>query len=163
MDNMPLAIILFASIPEEFLITTLGLKLFGFHIRLLIGRLVLVAVIQALISYAIRLLPLPFGIHTLIQIPLFAVPLYLLLRMHYLDSIIAILVSATIYTIFDATFIPFLLQITKIPLEAVLNSTTLRLLFFIPQALVMLILVLVVHFRRVRIFDLSNYRLTRRK
>ncbi|XWX62974.1 hypothetical protein AusDCA_3085 [Desulfitobacterium sp. AusDCA] len=153
---MPLMIIFFASIPEEFLITILGLKLFGFRVRPFIKQILLIAVIQAFISYAVRRLPLPFGVHTLIQIPLFSVPLYLLLRIPYIYSFVAILISATIYTTFDAIFIPFLLQLTGIPLDLVLNSITLRLLFFIPQALSMLLLVIFVHFKGFKIFDLTN-------
>lgn len=163
MDKMPLMVMLFASIPEEFLINVLGLQLFGIRVRPLIRRLVWVAIIQALISYAARLLPLPFGIHTLIQIPLFAVPLYLILRLPYLYSLLAILISATIYAILEATFIPFLLYLTKIPLELVLSNTSLRMLFFIPQALTMLLLVLFVRFKEIKLFDLTNYRITRCK
>jgi hypothetical protein len=156
-------VILFALIPEEFLINVLGLQLFGIRVRPLIRRLVLVAIIQAFISYAVRLLPLPFGIHTLIQIPLFSVPLCLILRLPYLYSLLAILISATIYSIFEATFIPFLLYLTEIPLELVLSNASLRLLFFIPEALTMLLLVLFVRFKGIKLFDLTNSRITRSK
>ncbi len=47
MESMPLLIVLFASIPEEFLITVLGLKLFGIRIRPLIGKIVVIAILQA--------------------------------------------------------------------------------------------------------------------
>ena len=162
-NNMSLGVLLFLSIPEEFLITVLGLLLFGIGIRQRFGRISLIAVIQAFISFFVRLLPLPFGIHTLIQILLFAIPLQLILRLPYLHSLICILISATIYTVLDATFIPLLLQITDIPLEAVLNSTFLRVLFFIPQALTMLLFVLFLYFTRFKLFNMTNYRLNRSK
>lgn len=163
MDNMPIGVLLLVSIPEEFLITMLGLLLFGIGIRQRFGRIFFIAVIQAFISYSIRLLPLSFGVHTLIQIMLFAIPLQLILHLPYLYSSICILVSSTIYTVLDSTFIPFLLQLTGIPLEAVLNGTILRVLFFIPQGLIMLLLVLVVYFKQIKLFDITNYRLIRSK
>lgn len=163
MDNMSLGVILLLSIPEELLITVFGLLLFGFEIRQRFGRIFLIAVIQAFISFLVRLLPLPFGIHTLIQILLFAIPLQLILRLPYLHSLICILISATIYTVLDATFIPLLLHLTGIPLEAILDSTFLRVLFFIPQASAMLFLILFVYFSRFKLFNITNYRSTRSK
>ncbi len=163
MESMPLLIVLFASIPEEFLITVLGLKLFGIRIRPLIGKIVVIAILQAVISFSVRLLPLPFGIHTILQIPLFALPLYLLLGLSYLYSLVVILISATLYTILDASIIPLLLYWTGIPLEAVLTNTTLRLLFFIPQFTVMLLLVIIVSLKKIKIFDINNYKLVNRE
>lgn len=163
MEIMPLLIVLFASIPEEFLITVLGLKLFGVKIRPLIGKIVVIAILQAVISFSVRLLPLPFGIHTILQIPLFALPLYLLLGLSYLYSLVVILISATLYTILDASIIPLLLYWTGIPLEVVLTNTTLRLLFFIPQFTVMLLLVIIVSFKKITIFDINNYKLVNKE
>lgn len=160
---MPLLIILFASIPEEFLITVLGLKLFGVKIRPLIGKIVVVAILQAAISFSVRLLPLPFGIHTILQIPLFALSLYLILGLPYLYSLVVILISATLYTILDASIIPLLLYWSGIPLEEVLTNTTLRLLFFIPQFTVMLLLVIIVSLKKIKIFDINNYKLVNKE
>ncbi|WP_242662097.1 hypothetical protein [Desulfitobacterium hafniense] len=162
-EIMPLLIVLFASIPEEFLITVLGLKLFGVKIRPLIGKIVVIAILQAAISFSVRLLPLPFGIHTILQIPLFALPLYLLLGLPYLYSLVVILISATLYTILDASIIPLLLYWTGIPLETVLTNTTLRLLFFIPQFTVMLLLVIIVSLKKIKIFDINNYKLVNKE
>lgn len=154
---MPLEVILLLSIPEELLITTLGLILFGIRVQKCFGKLFLIAIIQALISFCVRLLPLPFGIHTIIQIPLFSIPLLLILRVPYLYSLICILISATIYTILDVTFVPLLLQLTDIPLDIILKNTYLRVMFFIPQALTMFLFIFVIYFNKFKLFNLTNY------
>lgn len=161
MDNMPLAAVLFLSIPEELLITALGLLLFGISIRKHLFQLFLIAALQALVSFSIRLLPLPFGIHTLVQIPLFALAVTLVLRLPYVGAFICILVSSTIYTVLDATFIPLLMKITEIPISEVLQSTSLRVMFFLPQGLTMLGLILIIVTTGFRLFTISDYRSAR--
>lgn len=163
MDYMPIIDLLLVSFPEELLITVFGLLLFGIGIRKNSGRIIIIAVLQALISFFVRKLPLPFGIHTLVQILLFALPLKLLLPLPFFVSLLCVLISGTIYTVIDATFIPLLLKLTGIPLETVLKSAMLRGLFFIPQALAMFLLVLIVYFKRIKLLNITNYKLTRSK
>ncbi|WP_236006052.1 hypothetical protein [Paradesulfitobacterium ferrireducens] len=155
---MPVSAVLFLSIPEELLITTLGLFLFGISVRKYWYRLFLIAVIQALVSFFIRLLPLPFGIHTFLMIPLFALAVSLVLNLPYIGAFVSILVSSTIYTVLDTTFIPLLIKITGIPVSEVLQSTPLRVMFFLPQGLTMLVLILIVATTGFRLFTLSDYR-----
>lgn len=161
MDNMPVSAVLFLSIPEELLITALGLLLFGITPRKHLLQLFLIAVLQALVSFSIRMLPLPFGIHTLVQIPLFALAVSLVLSLPYMGAFISILVSSTIYTVLDATFIPLLIKITGIPLSEILQSTSLRVMFFLPQGLTMLVLILIIAITGFRLFTLSDYRSAR--
>lgn len=155
---MPLGVVLFLSIPEELLITVLGLLLFGIGFRKQIGRLLLIAIIQATMSFLVRQFPLPFGIHTIIQIPLFALPIALLMGLPYLYSLVCILISGTIYTVLDASFVPLLLHFTGIPLEMIMRSTYLRIIFFMPQALTMLLLILVVYYKHLKLFDMKYHR-----
>lgn len=160
---MQLGVVLFLSIPEELLITALGLLLFGIGFRKQPGKLLLVAIIQAAISFLVRQFPLPFGIHTIIQIPLFALPLTLLMGLPYLYSLVCILISGTIYTVLDASFVPLLLHLTGIPLEMIMNSTYLRVIFFIPQALTMLLIILLVYYKHFKLFDMKCHRSIRSK
>lgn len=163
MDDMSLVTVLFLSIPEEFLITVLGFLLFGIGIRKRFRQLLLIATLQAVTSFFVRLLPLPFGIHTLVQIPLFAVAVWLVLGLPYLVSFTCILVSLTIYVVLDASFVTLLLKITHISMESVLKSTVLRELFFLPQGLTMLFVIFVIYFTGFKLFDLAHYSLTRSK
>ena len=161
MDFMPLLDVIFVSIPEELLITILGLMLLSIKIKKRLSVLLLVAVVQATISYFIRMLPLPFGIHTLIQLPLFALTATLLLHLPFLLSLTSVLVSGTIYTVIDATFAPNMLKITGIPLQQVLEHAWLRIIFFSPQALAMVLIILLVHLSRFKLLDMSKYDFTK--
>jgi len=152
-DKMPLVAVLLISIPEEIMISALGLMLFG--IKPPIGKLVLIGVVQATISYFVRMLPIIFGVHTLLQGLLFTVVIWLVLRVPFRFVLAAMLVSISIYTVIDATFVPMLLDITGIPLEVILNNARLRILFFLPQGVTMLLVVLLVYFFD---FRLINYK-----
>lgn len=133
MDKMPILAVFLISIPEEIMITALGLLLFGIKPQLRL--LVLIGVIQASISYLVRMLPIMFGIHTLLQGLLFTLVIWLVLRIPFRLALASMLVGVSIYTVIDATFVPLLLQVSGIPLEEVLSSTSLRILFFLPQGL----------------------------
>lgn len=161
MDFMPILDVIFVSIPEELLITILGLLLLNVFVKKHLRTLLLVASVQAFISYFIRMLPMPFGIHTLIQLPLFALAITIFLKLPYILSLTSILVSGTIYTVLDATFIPNLLKITRTPLQQVLEHAWLRVLFFLPQAFTMIIFILLIHFTRFKLLDMSKYDIIR--
>ncbi|MBZ4688509.1 MAG: hypothetical protein JG764_2142 [Clostridiales bacterium] len=159
MDTMPLITVLFVSCPEEMMISALGLLLFGIKPNL--RKIILIGFIQAVISFFIRLLPVPFGIHTLLQIPLFILVIFLIMRIPFLIAAVCLLVSFTIYVIIDATFAPLILNMTNIPLDQVLADGKLRILFFLPQGLVMLLVVLLVFFFNFKLIDLSTLIMSR--
>lgn len=155
MDNMPLITVLLISLPEEILLTAIGLQLFG--IRSSFRKIVLIGVLQAVFSYCIRFLPLVFGIHTLLQIPIFAFVIWLIIRIPFVIALLSILVSAAFYMVIDATFGPLLLYLTEIPLEQVLATPSLRILFFLPQGLTLFLITLFLYFYNVKIIDLRSY------
>ncbi|KJS22960.1 MAG: hypothetical protein VR72_03470 [Clostridiaceae bacterium BRH_c20a] len=155
MDTMPLITVLLISLPEEILLTAVGLQLFG--IKLSFRRLVLIGALQAMVSYCIRLLPLAFGIHTMLQIPIFALVIWLIIRVPYLIALTCILVSASFYMVIDATLGPLLLHLTGIPLEQVLATPSLQILFFLPQGLIVFFIVLLLYFYDLKIIDLGSY------
>ncbi len=153
MDKMPLVAVLLISIPEEIMLTALGLLLFG--IKPPIKKLILIGVVQAATSYLVRQLPIIFGVHTLLQGLLFTLIIWFILQIPFRVALAAMLVSISIYTVIDATLVPILLETTGIPLEVVLDSAKLRILFFLPQGLTILLLVVLVYYFD---FKLLNYK-----
>ncbi|WP_051534229.1 hypothetical protein [Desulfitibacter alkalitolerans] len=154
MDRMPLVAVFFISIPEEIMLTALGLLLFG--IKPPLKKLIFIGVIQAIISYLVRMLPIVFGVHTLLQGLLFTVVIWLILKIPFRVALAAMLVSISIYTVIDATIVPILLETTGISLETILASAKLRILFFLPQGAAMLLIVLLVYYFDFKLIDYNN-------
>lgn len=151
MDKLPVLAILLISIPEEIMISALGLFLFGIRPK---GRfLILIGILQSLISYLVRQLPLFFGLHVIIQALLFALVITLIIQLPYRVSLTAMTVSITIYAVMEAIFVPLLVAITDVPLAVILASTKLRILYFLPQGIMMLIIVFLVHHYDFKLFS----------
>lgn len=156
MDKMPLITVLLISLPEEILLTAIGLQLFGLRAGFL--KLLLTGLLQATFSYCIRFLPLAFGMHTLLQIPIFALVIWLIIRIPYSIALLCILVSASFYMVVDSTLGLLLLYLTGIPLEQVLATPSLRIFFFLPQGLIVFFILLFLYFYNIKIIDLrDNY------
>lgn len=154
METLPTPVMLLISIPEEIMITALGLFLFGLRPK---GRfLVLIGVLQGLISYLIRQLPLFFGLHVIVQALLFALVVTLILKLPYRVSLTAMMVSVTIYAIMEAVFVPLLVVITELPLTVILTSIKIRSLCFLPQGLIMLIIIFLVRHYDIKLITLHD-------
>lgn len=151
MDKLSVPAILLISIPEEIMISALGLLLFGIRPK---GRfLVFIGILQSLISYLVRQMPLFFGLHIIVQALLFALVITLILQLPYRISMTAMTVSITIYAVLEGIFVPWLVAITDIPLAVILASTKLRILYFLPQGIMMLIIVFLVHHYDFKLFS----------
>lgn len=154
MDPRALPAVLLVSIPEEIMITALGLLLFGIRLR---GRiLVLIGIIQGLVSYVVGQLPILFGLHVIAQVFLFALVITLILQLPYRVSLTAMMVSATIYVVLEAAVVPLLLVITKLPLTEILTDARLQLLCLLPQGLLMLILIYIVYRHNIKLLNLQD-------
>lgn len=155
MDRMPWLTVFLISFPEEIMISALGLSLV--RIRVPWGRVLACALLQAIASYCIRLLPIPFGVHTLVQALVFALILGLVLHLPYRVSLVAMLLSITIYAAIEALAVPVVLERTGIPLEQILADPWLRIECFLPQGLVALALLVAILVTKFYLIDLSIY------
>lgn len=157
MDRMPWLTVFLISFPEEIMISALGLSLV--RIRVPWGRVVGCAILQAIASYAIRLLPIPFGVHTLVQALVFALIIGLILHLPYRVSLVAMLLAITIYAAIEALAVPIVLERTGLALEQILANPWLRIRCFLPQGLATLALLAVILITRFYLVDLSTYQL----
>lgn len=91
MDKVPLVTLIFYSIPESFLILSMGLiiqrKTFRF------ASLSLAIIISVSASYFARLLPLPYGIHTLLGVLTVFLLFFLLLGMSPKQSLVSAIIG----------------------------------------------------------------------
>lgn len=139
---MTLPIVIFVSFPEAILVGLLGMLLLG--IRPTIKQIVIIGLAQAGFSFVIRSLPIPFGIHTLIQLFTFSLLIYFIISIPYMITLITVFLGISIYGIVETISIPLLLNLTDLSLQSVLNNQWLRIAFFMPEATSLILCIYVI-------------------
>ena len=127
------------SFPEAILVAALGLVLAGVQFRW--PKLVYVGTLKAGVAYLIRLLPVPFGLHSLILTAIFIIIIRLVMKLDIRLAAVAALLGLTVYVAIETVVSSLLLYLTSYPLTSILESPTIRLFFFLPQAALMGLLI----------------------
>ena len=139
MDVMPLQAVIFISIPEAYLIILMGFTFIG--VKPDLKRLGVVAAAQALCSYLIRSLPLPFGVHIILQLFPMAILVKFIIGYKWKHVLLGVFLGAAIFTgILDSLYIPLVVRI--VPFEVIYNNPWVRIAVSIPEQLAMLVIIL---------------------
>ena len=139
MDTMTFLSLLMVSFPEAILVTALGFLLVG--LRPWWRDLLIIGALQAGFAYIVRFLPMPFGMHSIFEIFLFILNIRLVTHLPFRIVILAALLGLIFYGSVETVAIQFMLQIQGFSLTDVWNYSFIRILYFIPQALIMLIFI----------------------
>ncbi len=99
MDKVPLMVLIFYSIPESLLIFTFGYVILGYPIKPC--PIILATLISVPASYLARLLPFPFGIHSLIGLLVISILFILICKFPIKHGLIAALLSLSILVALD--------------------------------------------------------------
>ena len=122
MDRMTFFSLVIVSFPEAILVAALGLVLAGVQFRWL--NLVYVGTLQAGVAYLIRLLPVPFGLHSLILTAIFIIIIKLVMKLDMRLAAVAALLGLTVYVAIETVISSLLLYLTSYPLTSILESST---------------------------------------
>lgn len=128
---MPWQAIVFQSIPESIILVSLGLGLLGLYPPF--KKVVLISITYSLSSVIIRALPFPFGVHTLILLPWLTVLLKSFFKMDWWKAFTAALLGTIIFGLVESISTPFLLSLTGYDLGTVMRDPWLRVLFPLPD------------------------------
>ncbi|NPV91316.1 MAG: GHKL domain-containing protein [Firmicutes bacterium] len=140
MDTItPFFSLLMVSFPEAVLVASLGFLLVG--LKPWWRDLLIIGVLQAGFSYIIRLLQVPFGLHSIFEILLFVLNIRLVTRLPYRIVLLASLLGLIFYGSVETIAVQFMLHIEGFSLTDVWNNNSIKIIFFLPQALVMLIFI----------------------
>ncbi|MDD3654495.1 MAG: GHKL domain-containing protein [Desulfotomaculaceae bacterium] len=146
--------LLFVSFPETILVTVLGFLLIGIEPRW--RDLLIIGAIQALNSFIVRYLPVPFGLHSILEILLYTLNIRLITRLPYYIVILVSLLGLILYGSIETIIAPFMLYVTGYSLSDVLERTFIRILFFLPQALIMLVFILAIKYFKISLISYSQ-------
>jgi len=155
MDVMPIQVVLLVSFPEAMLVAALGFRLLGISLRW--RHLMTIGIFQALMAWVVRALPLPFGLHTIILAAVFSVIIWLVTRVPYRVAAIGALIGLVIYIVIEFIVITTISRVTGLtPFSMMAGGWVLRVLFFLPPGLIILLLLVVLSVSRVKLFDLGK-------
>jgi hypothetical protein len=139
MDKMPLINLALQSFPESILLLLFGSGIFKRYPN--IYRLLIGAALSSIISYFIRRLPFPYGVHALIGVAVLTLIFWLIFNLDFNQSLVASL--ATLATLGA-------IEIILLPVESHLLGLSrfsdawpdpkLRLLMAIPELIILLLI-----------------------
>lgn len=129
---MSVLFMLTISFPEAMLASYLAIQFMGVRPRLI--EVVLVGLIQAVVAFIVRSLPIPVGLHTIILVISISVLIHLISRMPFLSSAIGVIIVIIINILEEVVVVQIMTAATGLSLDIVVNDPYLRLLFFAPVA-----------------------------
>jgi hypothetical protein len=136
MDIMPIAAVIFQSIPEEIVLFAFGLAIIGEEIKF--KKIFVAAVMLAFTAYFVRVLPFPFGVHTIICALAMIVIFKLAFNIQFLPGIIATLSSfGALLSAENSVGLPILSAIGVHSFQDVWSNTILRIIIAWPHLLLL--------------------------
>jgi len=133
--KIPLLALIFQGIPEGIAVLTLAWVITKAPMEW--KKIIPIAILLSLVSYGVRLLPITFGIHTIILIGLMFFALIFLGKISINPALIASIISMLGITVAEAGCLSLLMPLFGVTPEMLFTNTTIRILITWPQVLVL--------------------------
>lgn len=146
MLKLPIIALFLRTIPEGILVIFASHVIHGYQLNL--KRILLTGGILGVCTYIARLLPVHFGVHTII---LLSALIFLLVKMHGFNTSKAItsaLLSFIILSISDLILVFMYVNVLKMSTDVLLDMSTKSILLGLPSLFLLLIILVPVHFVR---------------
>ena len=135
--NIPFIVLILQGIPE--LIAEVTLVFVIAKIPLKWNKILLIGIVLAIISYVVRMFPIPFGVHTLFLIILLFIALISLGKGDFSLSLLASLLSVLALTIFEFVCLSLLMPVFGLTSESLFTDSFIRIAIAEPQVLLLFI------------------------
>ena len=135
---IPWFVALLVTVPETFLVVKLGFKLFGTDVDT--KKALLISLLNGIFSYFVRRMPLVFGLHTILIILFLTLLAKALLKHSPGHCFASVAVGGLILGVLQSTVLYFLLFITSRTVDDLASKPWLNILYFIPIAIIMILL-----------------------
>jgi hypothetical protein len=147
MDYLPLVTLIFYSIPESYLIFSFGLVLLGQKIYFM--QVAPAVAISVVLSYLVRALPLPFGIHSLIGLIFILIIFKVIFKLTWKHAAFATLLSCGTLLVLENSVQYFITLSINLPTSELFNQgPLLRTLIGWPNLIIMALLTLFIYKKR---------------
>lgn len=142
--KLPFLVLLMQGIPEEISLVTLAFVIAKADLNW--KKIVFGGAFLACSMYVIRLLPISFGVHTIVLILLLIIFVKVLGQIQDLSkAILACLISILVLITTEIIILTALMSFLGISEQEFLNNVTLRILLTLPQVFVMFFLAFVIY------------------
>lgn len=131
MDFMPLIPFLGVSVPESIVLYYMVIAITGKKEAPL--SIMALSLLTSLFSYTVRLIPMFFGIHSLLQVVLMIILLNLFLQLPWRAAATAMILASVVLGLTEGIFVPLLSRIFSLTLERIISDPLLRILFTLPH------------------------------
>lgn len=121
-------------------------------------EIVLIGLIQMIVAYIVRTLPIPMGLHTIFLGLSTAALIYLISRIPFLSAVIGVVVGFILGILQEIFVMQTVLKITGLDMHAIISNPHMRVLIYIPIATIMLVTIIL--FKR---HNITFVRITRLK
>lgn len=135
MESLSFLPFMAVSTPESLVLYYMGTALFGYKPS--VKKLIAASFVTSLISYVVRLMPIPFGIHTLIELILMIILFWNAFGMSLALSIITTFLAAFLLGLAEGILLPFLGWIFGLSLKQIISDPIFRLIFGMPHLIVL--------------------------
>lgn len=160
MDIMPLYLVFLQSMPENAILVSLGLVLIGIKPRFI--PILLIAIITALSCYFIRALPLPPGLHILMQLPIMILLITYILEIPLTFAILASFLGLICIASTEIVFNSLISMFTGVSVMEAIKNPLWRVLFPIPEFIFLTVVTLVMNYYEKSIFNIPDLNETER-
>ncbi|TEB05379.1 hypothetical protein Psch_02420 [Pelotomaculum schinkii] len=147
MDSMPILSFLFYSLPESCLIFTFGLLIIGKKPG--VPKTVLATIISALFSYIVRMMPIMFGIHTIIWAVIIFILFKYLFKLTMRQAFVATMLSLGTLIALEISVTHLLESKLGLTLEKIWGNPILRTILPLPQLVIWSIITLFIYKRKI--------------
>lgn len=150
---MSVFFMLTVSFPEAIVLSYFVITFMGGKPRL--PEIILIALIQAVVAFIVRSLPIPMGMHSIFQIISYIVLISLMARISMWASSVGVIVIAIIFILTEVGVTQLVTAVTKLTMVDLVNDQYKRLFFTVPTTLVLFVTALL--FKR---FNITFSRIT---
>lgn len=149
MEIMPFYLVLVQSFPETVILIYLGLGLTGLKADW--QRILMVALITALVSYIIRSSAVPAGLNIIIQLPILVILLSILGRISFPKATMSCILGLILLSFFEILFNAMITAFTGISVWQVTDNPWLRIIFPLPEFISLTLIAVLIHKYRDRL------------
>lgn len=156
MDNMPMYLVFFQSLPENMLLISLGLGLTG--TKPILRNIFVISLTTSLASYIIRSQHLPPGVNVIAQLPVLILSTAIVYKLKMRYSAIVSFLGLICLFLVETPLNFILLGILGLNFQQVLASPRLRLAFPLPEFVILAIIIFIVCRKGIVLFDIQELR-----
>jgi len=142
------------SIPQTLLVTLVGLSVF--NIQLPWRKIVAIAFVSGVLAYSVRFIPMVFGFHAFISLIIVTFSATFIGRIKFLYALCAMTVGIAVLAVIESCLLPLFFYHTNIYVETIKANPWHNVMVFLPEAIAMLCLYLLIKKVDFRMWDLNN-------